>query len=66
MKIAVTITDKNPSHTRLSIWVNEGLICDPGGICLRNDEVHLFLARLKPQSMRDITKGKTSGTNNSI
>ena len=47
MKITAKITDKNPVHSRLSIWVNGGLIVNPGGICLRNEEVEVFLDHLK-------------------
>jgi len=50
MKITAKITDKSPSHTRLSIWVNGGLICNPGWICLRNEEVVEFLDHLKLSS----------------
>lgn len=47
MKITAKITDKSPSHSRLSVWVNGGLITKPGGICLRNEEVEGFLDHLK-------------------
>lgn len=47
MKISAKITDTNPAHTRLSIWVNGGLITNPGGICLRNKEVPGFLDHLR-------------------
>ena len=43
----------NPAHTRLSIWVNGGLITEPFGICLRKDEAEEFLARLKADSITD-------------
>lgn len=50
----ITVRKKsNPAHTRLSIWVNGGLITDPFGICLRNDEVDEFIARLKPDLVTD-------------
>lgn len=47
MKITAKVTEKNPVHSRLSVWVNGGLIVNPGGICLRNDEVEGFLDHLK-------------------
>lgn len=47
MRITARITDHNPGHTRLSLWVNGGLVTSPGGICLRNDEVVPFLRLLK-------------------
>ena len=47
MKITAKVTDSNPVHSRLSIWVNGGLIVNPGGICLRNEEVDGFLDHLK-------------------
>jgi len=50
MKITAKITDKNPVHSRLSVWVNGGLITNPGGICLRNEEVVEFLDHLKISS----------------
>lgn len=43
----------NPVYTRLSIWVNGGLITEPFGICLGNEEADEFIARLKPDSMTD-------------
>jgi len=46
VRITAKITHKNPVHTRLSVWVNGGLITNPGGICLRNDEVFEFLKQL--------------------
>lgn len=46
----------NPAHTRLSIWVNGGLITEPFGICLRKDEAEEFLARLKADSITDEDK----------
>jgi hypothetical protein len=55
-RITVTITEKNPVHTRLSIWVNGALICTPGIICLRNEEVEDFLQRLSPEAVHDNTK----------
>ena len=52
MKMEVTtvrITDANPAHVRLSVWVNGGLICTPGGICLRrDDEAAPFITLLNP------------------
>ncbi len=50
MKITAKVTDENPVHSRLSIWVNGGLIVNPGGICLRNEEVVEFLDHLKLSS----------------
>ena len=50
MKITSKITYRNPSHSRLSVWVNGGLIVNPGGICLRNEEVVEFLDHLKLSS----------------
>ncbi len=49
MRITFRVTDLNPAHVRLSIWVNGGLICDPGGICLRVDELLPFVDRVKPE-----------------
>ncbi len=53
MKLTAGITEKNPVHTRLSVWVNGGLITAPGGICLRNEEVRPFLERLRPSKIYD-------------
>lgn len=46
MRITAKVTEKNPVHSRLSVWVNGGLIVNPGGICLRNEEVEEFLGHL--------------------
>ncbi len=51
MKITIRITDKSPSHSRLSLWVNHGLTCTPGGICLRNEEVEPFIRRTNAESI---------------
>ena len=50
MRISAKVTDRNAVHSRLSVWVNGGLITDPGGICLRNEEVPGFLDRLRMPS----------------
>lgn len=50
MKITAKVTDSNPVHSRLSIWVDGALIVNPGGICLRNEEVVEFLDHLKLSS----------------
>ena len=50
MRITAKIVDSNPVHSRLSVWVNGGLITNPGGICLRNEEVVEFLDHLKLSS----------------
>lgn len=50
MKITAKITNKSPSHTHLSVWVDGGLIVKPGGICLRNEEVVEFLDHLRLSS----------------
>jgi len=47
MRVSAKTVDKNPVHSRLSVWVNGGLITSPGGICLRNEEVDEFLRRLR-------------------
>lgn len=47
MKITAKVTGKHELHSRLSVWVNGGLIVNPGGICLRNEEVEEFLDHLK-------------------
>lgn len=47
MRISAKIIESNTVHSRLSVWVNGGLITNPGGICLRNDEVHDFLDHLR-------------------
>ncbi len=47
MRITAKVTDRNPVHSRLSVWVNGGLIVNPGGICLKNEEVEGFLDHLK-------------------
>lgn len=47
MRISTKIVDSNTVHSRLSVWVNGGLITDPGGICLRNEEVPGFLDHLR-------------------
>lgn len=70
MKITVRIFNNNPVHTRLSIWVNGGLITSPGQVCLRNEEVPDFVARLlERQSVvrvsdiaKDIVKGEIEWT----
>lgn len=53
MRITAGITQQNPVHTRLSVWVEGGLIVEPGGICLRNEEVAPFLERLQPDEIYD-------------
>lgn len=50
MKITAKVTDSNPVHSRLSVWVDGGLIVNPGGICLRNEEVVEFMDHLKLSS----------------
>lgn len=50
MKITAKVTDSNPVHSRLSIWVDGALIVNPGGICLRNEEVVEFMDHLKLSS----------------
>ena len=47
MKITAKVTDSNPVHSRLSVWVDGALIVHPGGICLKNEEVEGFLDHLK-------------------
>jgi len=44
----IRITDLNSSHARLSIWVNHALICSPGNICLRVEELQAFYNLLQP------------------
>lgn len=43
MRITAKVTERNDIHSRLSVWVNGALISNPGGICLRNEEVVEFL-----------------------
>ena len=50
MKITAKVTDSNPVHSRLSVWVDGALIVNPGGICLRNEEVVEFMDHLKLSS----------------
>ncbi len=50
MRITYRITDENPAHIRFSLWVNGGLICEPGGLCLRVSEVGEFFERLKAKT----------------
>ncbi len=45
-RITYRITQKTPAHTNFSLWVNGGLICTPGGLCLRNDEFDEFIKKL--------------------
>ena len=48
MITTIRVTSISPSHVRLSIWVNHGLVCDPGGICLRVEELQPFVTLLQP------------------
>lgn len=54
IRITVRITDFNPAHVRFSIWVQGGLICAPGGLCLRVEEAPAFFRRLRPFKL-DVT-----------
>ena len=45
-RITYRITDETPAHIRFSLWVNGGLVCSPGGICLRVDEFAPFIEKL--------------------
>lgn len=45
-RITYRVTDKNPVHVRLSLWVNGALITSPGGICLRVEEFEDFIKKL--------------------
>lgn len=45
-RITYRITDETPAHIRFSLWVNGGLICSPGGICLRTEEFKPFVDKL--------------------
>ena len=56
MKLTIRIYNRNPVHTRLSVWVNGALIISPGGICLRNEEVFEFIQRLKPNNFKEVIK----------
>lgn len=56
MRITAKVTDLNTVHSRLSVWVNGGLIVNPGGICLRNEEVEGFLDHLKISPTKIKTK----------
>jgi hypothetical protein len=42
------------NHTHLTIWVNQGRVSDER-LCLRNDDVAEFLARLRPVTVVDET-----------
>jgi len=55
MRITAKVTDENTVHTRLSVWVDGALIVNPGGICLRNEEVVGFLDHLtiSPTKIKD-------------
>ncbi len=44
-RISYRITDKNPAHTRFSMWVNGGMIGQD--ICLRDGEFYEFMNRLR-------------------
>ena len=55
MKLTITIVNRSPSHVHLSIWVNGALICDPGKICLRADELYPFLKRVNPDLVHEKT-----------
>lgn len=45
-RITYRITDDNGYHVHFSLWVNGGLICTPGGICLRKEEFEPFIKKL--------------------
>lgn len=49
-RITISVHNRNPVHTRLSIWVNGGLITSSGGVCLRNEEIEDFVNRLNPEN----------------
>lgn len=53
IRIHVRIVTRNPAHTTLSVWVNGGLVTNPGAITLRSEEVEPFLARLAPNSIEN-------------
>ncbi len=46
-RVTYRITDQNPAHVRFSMWVNGGLICSPGGMCLRVSEFAQFMGKLE-------------------
>lgn len=48
MRISLRITEANPGHCYLSMWVNGGLVCSPGGICLRIEELSPFIRLIQP------------------
>ncbi len=45
-RITYRKTTVTSAHTNFSLWVNGGLICSPGGICLRNEEFSEFIKKL--------------------
>jgi len=45
-RITYRITKETPAHVNFSLWVNGGLICSPGGMCLRVDEFPIFVEKL--------------------
>lgn len=75
MITTIRVTDINPSHVRLSIWVNHALVCDPGSICLRVEELQPFVTLLQPDILEadkewhsaldslKISIGRPSGSN---
>ncbi len=50
MRITYRITDENHAHIFFSLWVNGGLICAPGGLCLRVSEFKEFIEKLKAKT----------------
>lgn len=45
-RITYRITAEDGGHIHFSLWVNGGLICEPGGLCLRRDEFEPFIKKL--------------------
>lgn len=60
MKITIQLISTNMCHSRFSIWVNGGLICEPGNIILRNEEVKPFVKRLQPNVIYDMNDNPTT------
>lgn len=62
-RITYRIITKTPAHINFSIWVNGGLICSPGGLCLRVDEFDDFIKKLGAMDDSEWFKKEYGGLN---
>jgi hypothetical protein len=46
MRVTYRVIEDNGAHVRFSLWVNGGLICSPGGLCVRKDEFAPLMEKL--------------------